>query len=131
MAKKCHYSLTVVALAGVFVGTLISFGASRYAASLVSFSGVNPEFADTIPERDSGIYRNNRSIRLEGDYGIDAVRTTPRPATEGVNPNTGLRGAATTEELPQYCPGTSTVRRSRCIINYLNGLSRELEEITQ
>ena len=115
---KCHTNMILASIAGLIVGVLLGAGAVQYgqttAASLVAL-------------RDT-VYRNSRSINEAKMQGIEDEGIT-RPRYEWREQRTenpsAVHGVAN-EELPIYCPGQSSLRRSRCLINTLQSIVDEL-----
>lgn len=115
---KCHTNMVLASIAGLIVGVLLGAGAVQYGQTTA---------ASIVALRDT-VYRNSRSVNEAKMQGLEDEGLA-RPQYEWREQRTenaaAVHGVAN-EELPIYCPGQSSLRRSRCLINHLNNIVEEL-----
>ncbi|MDD4627785.1 MAG: hypothetical protein PHE68_00120 [Candidatus Peribacteraceae bacterium] len=116
MVKRTH--LLVAIMASVVAGALVSASVTQLAQ--VAYSGMNPGAAQGVSRTNTTEYRNSRSIQNETIHGTSAEIPGVRSADD--QPADSRHEPASITPVPDYCAGTSHQRRTRCLIQYLNGV---------
>jgi hypothetical protein len=109
------------------MGTLIGVGATLI-GQVIAYAGMNPQAAQEIQQEDATIYRNPRGIHMSDFWGdTDTARPSPRQPTEKVSGDNRHEAAPVAAES-EACSGMTHQRLTRCLINEMDGILRQLQK---